>query len=216
MRTAFRRQSGFTLIELLVVIAIIAILASILFPVFSRARAKARQTACTSNVKQLLTAIMMYTQDFDETFPVSVDGAPLAAAGANGPNAPHFVAAPGYQWYDCTFEYSRNWDILLCPEVKTIIPGYGMNSALVGQSIGIMYDSAKKVLLIDFADANSLGTPHGASMINYAQGPADPLLDNQYAARHNTGYIVGYGDGHAKFQKQDALNAAVYWYPTVQ
>src|ERR1051326_5471134 len=62
-------KRAFTLIELLVVIAIIAILAAILFPVFARAREKARQTACTSNVKQLGLAWMMYVQDYDETFP---------------------------------------------------------------------------------------------------------------------------------------------------
>lgn len=63
------KRKGFTLIELLVVIAIIAILAAILFPVFARAREKARQTACTSNLKQLASAMMMYLQDWDETFP---------------------------------------------------------------------------------------------------------------------------------------------------
>ena len=62
-------RRGFTLIELLVVIAIIAILAAILFPVFAQAREKARQTTCTSNMKQMGTAIMMYTQDYDETLP---------------------------------------------------------------------------------------------------------------------------------------------------
>lgn len=62
-------RAGFTLIELLVVIAIIAILASILFPVFAQARAKARQAACLSNMKQLGTAMMMYSQDYDELFP---------------------------------------------------------------------------------------------------------------------------------------------------
>jgi prepilin-type N-terminal cleavage/methylation domain-containing protein/prepilin-type processing-associated H-X9-DG protein len=59
---------GFTLIELLVVIAIIAILAAILFPVFAQAREQARKTACLSNSKQLTTAILMYGQDYDETF----------------------------------------------------------------------------------------------------------------------------------------------------
>jgi len=66
MRT--RTTTGFTLIELLVVIAIIAILAAILFPVFARARAKAQQASCTSNLKQWSTAWQMYAQDYDETF----------------------------------------------------------------------------------------------------------------------------------------------------
>ena len=64
-------KKGFTLIELLVVIAIIAILAAILFPVFAKAREKARQTACLSNLKQLGTAMMMYTIDFDDQLPAT-------------------------------------------------------------------------------------------------------------------------------------------------
>ncbi|MGI5819994.1 MAG: DUF1559 domain-containing protein [Armatimonadota bacterium] len=63
------RSRGFTLIELLVVIAIIAILAAILFPVFARAREKARQSTCLSNVKQISLGILMYAQDYDERLP---------------------------------------------------------------------------------------------------------------------------------------------------
>src|SRR5215213_5981908 len=64
------RRRGFTLIELLVVIAIIAILAAILFPVFAQARERARTSVCTSNVRQIGLALRMYTQDYDEAFPI--------------------------------------------------------------------------------------------------------------------------------------------------
>jgi prepilin-type N-terminal cleavage/methylation domain-containing protein/prepilin-type processing-associated H-X9-DG protein len=60
---------GFTLIELLVVIAVIAVLAAILFPVFAKAREKARQTACLNNQRQLATAVLMHAQDHDELLP---------------------------------------------------------------------------------------------------------------------------------------------------
>src|ERR1700753_3722417 len=62
------KRRGFTLIELLVVIAIIAILAAILFPVFAKAREKARQIACLSNMKQIGLATLQYVQDYDEQF----------------------------------------------------------------------------------------------------------------------------------------------------
>jgi len=64
-----RNRQGFTLIELLVVIAIIAILAAILFPVFARAREKARQITCISNEKQLGLAFLQYFQDYDDHAP---------------------------------------------------------------------------------------------------------------------------------------------------
>lgn len=63
-------RKGFTLIELLVVIAIIAILAAIIFPVFSRAKENARKSVCVSNLRQLGMALKMYAQDWDERFPV--------------------------------------------------------------------------------------------------------------------------------------------------
>jgi prepilin-type N-terminal cleavage/methylation domain-containing protein/prepilin-type processing-associated H-X9-DG protein len=69
MRPAPKKARGFTLIELLVVIAIIAIIAAILFPVFAQVREKARQANCISSLKQIDLALMLYAQDYDETFP---------------------------------------------------------------------------------------------------------------------------------------------------
>ena len=87
------KRSAFTLIELLVVIAIIAILAAILFPVFAQAREKARQASCTSNLKQVGLAMLMYAQDYDETLP-------WAAYNPAG--------QPLVMWYDLVEPYVRS------------------------------------------------------------------------------------------------------------
>jgi len=95
------QRTGFTLIELLVVIAIIAILAAILFPVFARAREKARQTSCLSNSKQLGLAFMQYTSDYDGCFP----------AVYNDGNA----AVGRIIWAQCVFPYVKNSQVYQCP-----------------------------------------------------------------------------------------------------
>ncbi len=97
------KRSGFTLIELLVVIAIIAILAAILFPVFAQAREKARGTSCLSNEKQITLGLLMYIQDYDESF------CPCAF-GQGTAGAPYTV------WDMMIQPYIKNQQIFVCPD----------------------------------------------------------------------------------------------------
>src|SRR4051812_7716570 len=99
------KRNGFTLIELLVVIAIIPILAAILFPVFAQAREKARQTGCLSNLKQIGTGLMMYTQDYDEAYPCNWYGG-LWPTMPNGRQ---------YKWMDALYPYVKNEQVFTCP-----------------------------------------------------------------------------------------------------
>jgi prepilin-type N-terminal cleavage/methylation domain-containing protein/prepilin-type processing-associated H-X9-DG protein len=114
-------RKGFTLIELLVVIAIIAILAAILFPVFTSAREKARQTTCASNLKQLSMASMEYTQDFDGHYP-SVTGG-TGGAGIFGGWVYYSKFGPS-PLYDVTkgsiYPYIKSVQVYTCPD-----DGYG-------------------------------------------------------------------------------------------
>jgi prepilin-type N-terminal cleavage/methylation domain-containing protein len=97
-------RKAFTLIELLVVIAIIAILAAILFPVFSRAKLSAKRASSLSNVKQLDLSILLYLNDYDDNYPLTMDG-PFANV-QNWP-AGHIPAR------------TNTWDLLIGPYVKS-------------------------------------------------------------------------------------------------
>ena len=105
------QNSAFTLIELLVVIAIIAILAAILFPVFAQAREKARQTTCISNLKQLGLGIMQYTQDYDETYPIS------SYFGTTNPPSTSLAASlPWLSWAGIIYPYVKSAQVFQCPD----------------------------------------------------------------------------------------------------
>jgi len=109
------KQRGFTLIELLVVIAIIAILAAILFPVFAQARAKARQTMCLSNNKQIGLAAMMYLQDYDEIYPFA-EIATIPPPGFCGGGYTSCTSIGYLYWLQ---PYSKNNLYSKCPDAKT-------------------------------------------------------------------------------------------------
>ena len=112
-----RRSSfatGFTLIELLVVIAIIAILAAILFPVFAQAREKARQTACLSNLKQIGTALRMYADDHDGSYPMFGKGGGTPNPGNMGRSV--YRRADDPQGLPVLLDpYSKSKAIWICP-----------------------------------------------------------------------------------------------------
>lgn len=76
-----QKQDGFTLIELLVVVSIVALLAALLFPVFSHVRAQGQQTACLSNLRQLSLAVSLYAQDSDDHYPYAGDPSDLDTSG---------------------------------------------------------------------------------------------------------------------------------------
>jgi prepilin-type N-terminal cleavage/methylation domain-containing protein/prepilin-type processing-associated H-X9-DG protein len=100
------RSRAFTLIELLVVIAIIAILAAILFPVFAKAREKARQASCMSNVKQIGLGLLQYYQDYDEVVPQVAYG----IEGTCGSNWNQAVS-----WRTMIYPYVKNAQVFACP-----------------------------------------------------------------------------------------------------
>jgi len=120
------KQKGFTLIELLVVIAIIAILAAILFPVFAKAREKARQTQCMSNLKQLGLATLQYAEDYDERMPFgTVNG---------GDSGTSLEGTSTSLWFWSIFPYVKSYSAYICPDdtMSNVACSYVHNSDAQG------------------------------------------------------------------------------------
>jgi prepilin-type N-terminal cleavage/methylation domain-containing protein/prepilin-type processing-associated H-X9-DG protein len=205
-------KRGFTLIELLVVIAIIAILAAILFPVFAKAREKARQSSCLSNIKQIGLAVMQYTQDYDEVFP-----------GGMGYWTPYMVpAAPDRgdnPWVRNIYPYCKNGQMMVCPSggafstaindwpAMTEVPtmSYGVNMRLNHVALGTVAEPASCYVVSD--DTNSYVYLYPS--INALQAGAYdwPAQLPAAAARHNDGMNFGFVDGHAKWLSRASLPA---------
>lgn len=210
-----KNRRGFTLIELLVVIAIIAILAAILFPVFARARAQARQASCTSNIRQLALGMNMYAQDYDETYPQwrwdqhFVTGTPF-------PNNATTV------WWNAIYPYVKNNQIFTCPDTNyrltnrqdghwgwfdfsnaTLIANSGINPALV--DVNISYGTSEPhsydhpaIAQISRPAETLLVSDMATSLTGWeCWNCYDPTLpnkpENKYRLRR-----VAYANGHSK------------------
>jgi prepilin-type N-terminal cleavage/methylation domain-containing protein/prepilin-type processing-associated H-X9-DG protein len=208
------KRRGFTLIELLVVIAIIAILAAILFPVFSRAREKARQSTCLNNVKQVAMGMMMYAQDYDEIYPTAF--------------MPDVVGS--IAWQTLIYPYTKSMQVTICPShsfdytAAWVSPNnlneFGNPSTVFKVSYQLNIISTWNWTVWADGPGNHYG-PGGramsqvqssASTILFWEGCApDGATDShfwgwnptpspcQVRIRHTGGLCVGYADGHAKW-----------------
>ena len=206
-----RRRHGFTLIELLVVIAIIAILAAILFPVFARAREKARQTSCLSNVKQMTLGILMYAQDYDERFCVLMIATDTQPADTIGAYTGVHNWRGGLWWMDLIFPYVKNKQVFLCPSAPDQFVSYGWNFDYLGYSSSsgstsyTMAQVAKPAETVAICDSNNPAAYYynrSSRFTSNSYNGWDPNNPSGGAAlRHNEGANFGFADGHAKWVK---------------
>jgi prepilin-type N-terminal cleavage/methylation domain-containing protein len=197
-----RRTPAFTLIELLVVIAIIAILAAILFPVFAQARAKARQAACLSNLKQLGLGLSLYVQDYDESLPIATSWGPRWGPSDYKTNAQYVSPFPDSKQPGLLQPYLKNDPIWFCPSVgpDSVAPGgwtYRKN--------GTTYIWNHRTAADQMVSGRSL-----ARVARPAEAPV--IWDMPYwglpnpwnlPAAHASGINVIYADSHARYQVFD-------------
>jgi prepilin-type N-terminal cleavage/methylation domain-containing protein/prepilin-type processing-associated H-X9-DG protein len=212
---------GFTLIELLVVIAIISILAAILFPVFSKAREKARQISCLSNLKQVTLAIMMYTEDYDEMTP------PVYYTDVGDPAAHYWGTPFPDATHICILDsYLKNSKILTCPDITGNVFSYGYNWYASGVSSASMDSVSDAILLADSRNAvpaNAFILPAFSDAILPANSGLltsatitgtglnyTPESGATMDGLHNGMVNVSFFDGHAKAYRPSTL-APLTW-----
>jgi prepilin-type N-terminal cleavage/methylation domain-containing protein/prepilin-type processing-associated H-X9-DG protein len=204
-----KQSRGFTLIELLVVIAIIAILAAILFPVFARAREKARATSCLSNIKQIALGTLMYINDYDETLPMSRYPAPVYSNNLYVAVAVHPYIGQG----DITGWAGKNYGIWECPS-KRVKPAwyggaycdYGYNLRLDAKSLADIRYPAQTAM---FGETRYY---HSGKDAEYGWYSFTSFTGFRMHYAHNEQAMFGFVDGHAKgvTQGQALSGACVY------
>jgi prepilin-type N-terminal cleavage/methylation domain-containing protein/prepilin-type processing-associated H-X9-DG protein len=183
-------RSGFTLIELLVVIAIIAILAAILFPVFARAREKARQTSCLNNVKQIALGLQMYSADYDDRLPGYRN------------NAIHSI-----KWQHMILPYVKNEQLYLCPS------GERPTGTSPSSHYGFAYYYLNYRLIAELthpAETICVGERAVSGWGGVCYAPSQDTLwpTANPGDVHNNGANYAFVDGHAKWLSQnDAMRS---------